>query len=94
RKIILKDAFRDLIPEELLTSPKKGFGVPIGKWLGNELYGRLKEYADREFIHAQGIFDAKYINSLIENHVYCRENRYSELWTFFVFQSWYERVMC
>ncbi len=36
-KIILKETFNDLIPEELLHAKKSGFGVPIGKWFQNEL---------------------------------------------------------
>ena len=30
RKIILRDTFRDLIPDELFSAPKHGFGVPNG----------------------------------------------------------------
>lgn len=93
RKIILKDTFRDLIPEELFTAPKRGFGVPVGNWLRNELRGNLTEYADKEFLEAQGLFNADYVSGLIEDHVQGRENRYSELWTFYVFQDWYKRMM-
>lgn len=93
RKIILKDAFRDLIPEELFTAPKRGFGVPVGSWLRNELRGNLTEYADKEFLEAQGLFNAEYVSGLIEAHMQRRENRYGELWTFYVFQNWYKRMM-
>ena len=33
RKRILKAAFSDIIPQKLQDRPKKGFGVPIAKWL-------------------------------------------------------------
>ena len=94
RKIILKDTFRDLIPEELFQAPKHGFGVPIGKWLETTLRERLLKYADSEYLESQGLFNADYINNIVKEHMTHTTDRYSELWAFFVFQNWYERIMC
>ena len=33
RKRILKEAFKDIVPENVLNRPKRGFGVPISGWL-------------------------------------------------------------
>ena len=93
RKIILKDAFRDLIPEELFHAPKHGFSVPIGKWLETILNEPLLKYADREYLETQGLFNADYINNIINEHMSHTADRYSELWAFFVFQNWYERIV-
>ncbi len=92
RKIILKDTFRDLLPEELFSAPKHGFEVPIGKWLSEELYERLCYFASEDFIETQGLFSLTYINKVIEEHKSKKVDRSSELWAFFVFQNWYERV--
>lgn len=94
RKIILKDTFRDLIPDELFHAPKHGFAVPIGKWLETILKEQLLKYADKEYLEAQGLFDADYINSIIEEHLTHKADKHSELWAFYVFQNWYERIMC
>ena len=94
RKIILKDTFRDLIPEELFQAPKHGFGVPIGKWLETTLRERLLKYADSEYLESQGLFNADYINNIVKEHMTHTTDRYSELWAFFVFQNWYERIIC
>ena len=94
RKIILKDTFKELIPEELFHAPKHGFSVPIGKWLETSLREQLLKYADKEYLEAQGLFDADYINRIIEEHMTHKANKYSELWAFYVFQNWYERILC
>ena len=93
RKIILKDTFQDLLPKELFKAPKRGFGVPIGKWLKTELKDDLYRYAQYDFIVAQGLFNYEYIHNLISEHMNNTIDRYSELWAFYVFQNWYERTM-
>lgn len=90
KKIILKDTFKDILPEEYLYAPKRGFGVPIGKWLGSALKENLYEYSDKKWINEQGLFDADYIQKLVSDHISHREDRYAEIWTFYVFQYWYK----
>jgi asparagine synthase (glutamine-hydrolysing) len=36
-KRVLKRAMADLLPNEILTRPKHGFGVPLDRWFRNEL---------------------------------------------------------
>lgn len=92
-KIILKDTFKDLLPDELYRAPKHGFSVPIAYWLETVFKEDLYRYADKEFVDDQGIFDSEYIRSVIDAHMNHRENRFSELWAYYVFQNWYERVL-
>lgn len=93
RKIILKDTFRDLVPEEVFRAPKHGFGVPIENWLETVLKDKLYYYASPQFIRKQGLFSGRYINHMIDMHMEHKENRYSELWAFFVFQYWYDHTL-
>jgi len=41
RKVLLRAAYRGLVPDEILDRPKLGFGAPIGRWLA----GSLAEFA-------------------------------------------------
>lgn len=93
RKIILKDTFRDLIPDELFNAPKHGFSVPIARWLEVDLKDQLLKYADKEFIDEQGLFNYEYIQHVISEHLTHKKNRFSELWAFYVFQDWYHRTI-
>ena len=93
RKIILKDAFSDIIPEELLNAPKKGFSVPMAHWLRTILKRKLLSYASSSYMEDQGLFQAEFVNRLINEHMSKKRDRTSELWSFFVFQNWYDRNM-
>ncbi|MBQ6717866.1 MAG: asparagine synthase (glutamine-hydrolyzing) [Clostridia bacterium] len=93
RKIILKETFRHLLPEELFTAPKHGFAVPIGNWLETNLKDKLLKFASKDFLEKQGLFNYDYINMIIDEHFNHKKNRYSELWAFFVFQNWYKKYI-
>lgn len=93
RKIILKDAFSDLLPEQLYHAPKHGFGVPVSDWLETSLKEKLLFYSNKELLEAQGIFNAGIIESMINEHMCHKIDRFSALWCFFVFQNWYERLL-
>ena len=93
RKIILKDTFRDLIPEELFSAPKHGFSVPVGNWLENDLKTQLMKYANKDFLDEQGLFNTSYIHQIIEEHMTHKVNRFSELWAFYAFQGWFVKTL-
>ncbi len=93
RKVVFKEAFSDLIPEELYKETKHGFGVPVYQWLREGLREELLDDANEEFIREQGIFNGDATREIINLHVSGKENYYSPLWAFFVFQNWYKRNM-
>ena len=89
-KVILKDAFRDVIPPELMTASKKGFMPPVADWFRGPLLGDLREALSPERLEAMGIFDPAFVAQLIDEHVSLRSNRAVPLWALYVFSKWYD----
>lgn len=95
-KRILKDIAHDYIPREFLERNKKGFGVPLKKWLMGPLKEQLFEMADKKKIKTQGLFCYDNLINLMERYFSNRsetaEMSYMTrlLWSFFVFQNWYK----
>ncbi len=96
KKHILKDIAYDYVPRELLERPKKGFGVPLDKWLRGPLKEQLLCYADNDFLKRQDIFDESYVPKLVRSYLETGdrgrgtgENYSGLIWAFFVFQQWY-----
>ena len=89
-KLILKDAFRDVIPPELMTASKKGFMPPVADWFRGPLLGDLREALSAERLEAMGIFDPAFVAQLIDEHVSLRSNRAVPLWALYVFSKWYD----
>lgn len=94
KKHILKDIAYEMVPRELLDRPKKGFGVPLAKWLRGELCSQLLRYADKKILKQQGIFKPEKIHEFIQKLLVSDTSLYnSVLWGFFVFQMWYQEYV-
>lgn len=94
-KIILKDIAYDYIPEQKLDRAKKGFAVPVGKWLRGPLKEQLISYGDEASLKRQGIFSPVYTSRLLDEFLTSKDqaggrNIAGYIWAFFVFQQWYE----
>jgi asparagine synthase (glutamine-hydrolysing) len=96
KKRILKDIAYDYIPKELLDRPKVGFGVPLDKWMRGPLKEQLIDMCSIDYLKNQGIFDAQYVNTFINEYLRTGDKgpasgaNYSKTaWSFFAFQQWY-----
>ncbi len=92
KKHILKSLAYDYIPQELLSGPKKGFGVPLRKWLRGPLKDEIRRYSDESFLRQQGIFDVDGVKQLIQKQESSDNILYSSmLWSYYMFQRWWEK---
>ncbi|MGI8669104.1 MAG: asparagine synthetase B family protein, partial [Aridibacter sp.] len=92
-KYILKKAVNDLLPKSITKRPKKGFGIPVAKWLKSDLNPLLHDMLSSERLLQQGFFDTKYVQKLITEHEQGTANNYKQLWTLLVFQLWFENFI-
>ncbi|MGH9800783.1 MAG: asparagine synthase (glutamine-hydrolyzing), partial [Blastocatellia bacterium] len=56
-KHILKQAMSGLIPDQIINRPKMGFGVPLRKWLNNELREMLHDTLTDKTARERGLLD-------------------------------------
>lgn len=90
-KYLLKKAVAPYLPEYIMKRPKKGFGIPVAKWLRNEFRPVVDELLGESFIKRQGIFQWPYINRLVQEHMSQKADRRKELWTLLMFQWWWKK---
>jgi asparagine synthase (glutamine-hydrolysing) len=89
-KYILKKAFADLLPEEILTRGKMGFGVPLAHWFRNELKGFLREHLPGKSTEC-GLFARKAVENLVQEHLNETADHSPRLWALLVFELWARR---
>jgi asparagine synthase (glutamine-hydrolysing) len=87
-KRILKTAMRGLLPDDILDRPKQGFGVPVARWMKDDLLPMLREELHPEKIRREGFFAPEAVTRIIDEHVAGRHDHRKQLWTLLVFEKW------
>ena len=91
-KYIFKRALRGLLPDEIIDRPKRGFGVPLGRWFRGQLGDFVRDLLLSETSRRRGIFNTAYIEQLVHQHEKGRE-RDIQLWTLISFELWCRTVL-
>lgn len=94
RKKILKDAFRDYLPEELYTRGKQGFEVPLLKWFRTDLRSMITDdLLNDKFIIEQNIFNLVNIQK-IKERLFSNNpgDSVATVWALIVFQYWWKKM--
>jgi len=91
-KFVLREAMRGILPDEILTRPKMGFPVPIGKWFRNDYKHLIDGYVLSERALSRGIFKADFVRNLAERHAK-GENHDERLWALLNFEMWQRRFI-
>jgi len=90
-KYLLKLAVADLLPPDLLSSPKRGFVLPLTAWTRGRLKGRIEAALNPERLARQGLFTRAVWDEIVSPHLRGQVERTQQVWTLFMFQLWFER---
>jgi len=86
-KRILKHAFADLLPAEIRTRGKMGFGVPLGTWFR----GDLREYLRDHLADGARLWqwlDRAAVGALIDEHDRGARDHGQKLWALLTLEIW------
>lgn len=83
-KYILREAFKGLVPDKIITRKKRGFNVPIENWLGNE----MKDFT-LKILEESKIFNQNYIRQLMDNIKGLKNAR--KIWLLLIYELWHKQ---
>lgn len=87
-KKVLRDVLYRYVPRELMERPKKGFSIPIMKWLKEpELRAWAEQLLDRKTIEQQGILNADVVEKIWKDFVE-KDIWRIQIWYLLMFQEW------
>jgi asparagine synthase (glutamine-hydrolysing) len=92
-KRVLRRALASRVPKPVLEKPKKGFGIPVARWLNTHLRTLAGDLLGSERLRAQGLFDADAVGRLLWEHWNGRRDNRKGLWTLVMFQLWHDRYL-
>jgi asparagine synthase (glutamine-hydrolysing) len=90
-KVVLKQAFADLLPPMIRKRPKMGFGVPIDRWFRGELSEELKAVLLDPVSLNRGLFRPEAVSRLIDEHVSGRRDHAYKLWALLMLEMWFRK---
>jgi asparagine synthase (glutamine-hydrolysing) len=88
KKIILRQAMRGRVPDDVLDGPKTGFGVPYEHWLRTTLHDFARDaILAPQFIQRHGL-DRRALERALADHRAGRRERGFLLWKFLQLALW------
>jgi asparagine synthase (glutamine-hydrolysing) len=92
-KGLLKAAFADVLPREILCRRKQGFMVPLARWLRTDLRPLLDDLLSPERVQARGLFEAAAVAALAREHLAGGQNHADRLWTLMMAELWMRQYL-
>jgi asparagine synthase (glutamine-hydrolysing) len=92
-KRILRDSFGDLLPANIWTRRKMGFGVPIDHWFRHELRDMARDVLLSDSARQLGYFRPSVVETMLDDHCAGRSDHAYRLWALLMFELWRQRWM-
>ena len=91
-KVILRRAFADLVPAQILRRGKMGFGVPLRRWFTTDRHGYLQDLLLAADARLRRYVDQEYVRQLCHEHLSGRADHAHRLWTLLTFEVWLRQL--
>ena len=90
-KYVLKKALENDLPHEILYRKKKGFGIPVGKWLNGPLASEADRLLAPDRMRDGGLLEPSVVTRLLGEHRAGKRDNRKQLWTLMMLEYWRER---
>jgi asparagine synthase (glutamine-hydrolysing) len=89
-KAVLRELARRRVGERVASGRKRGFGIPVGRWLAGRWRGAVEEALADSALGAEGWIDAARARALLEEGTRVGSAP-NQLWYVYVLESWLRR---
>lgn len=85
-KRILRSLLKKHLPSSIVDRKKKGFGIPISRWIAEDLKNLTLERLQNKDLY--NYFDKEKVSALWENHQSQKQNNSKIIWMMVMFSAW------
>lgn len=91
-KYLLRKLAEKYLPAELIYQPKRGFEIPLKKWIETELKDMIEGYLFSTDCYSNNLVDPTLIKNLWQRKINVGdEKRAKMIWTLFALEVWYKK---
>ena len=91
-KLILREVAKPLLPTKILTRSKQGFGLPVDRWMREELAPMSHDVLLDRTATERGIFEPAAVEALLRKHQR-GEPRGDQIWALLMLELWYRAFL-
>jgi asparagine synthase (glutamine-hydrolysing) len=88
RKSILREAFRDILPDHVVRRRKVGFKLPVSEWFRSTLKDYLLEHLLSSNARPHAFMTRDQIAVVVQEHLNGKATHEKVLWTMLTFEIW------
>ncbi len=89
-KVVLKNAVRDLLPPEVTTRKKQGFGTPAKEWLRGPFGAQAQQAVRGSALTERNLLDYGVVDRLFAEHQAGSADWSYQLWNLYNISRWYD----
>ena len=90
KKRILRDILKEYIPEEVFDQPKRGFAIPIEKWIREELREEFESNLSDDFLDKVPNLNVTKFKKMFKDHLAGEGDYSSYVWRVYILSKWYQ----
>ena len=90
-KMILRDAYRGVLPSGVTAGAKRGFEIPLSEWLAGDLKPLLHDLVGSPNARVRSFVDDSLITALLDGSGFTDRNRAYLLYALLVLELWLEQ---
>jgi asparagine synthase (glutamine-hydrolysing) len=91
-KGFMKLALEGILPKRIIDSPKRGFMLPLTRWLREDLREMSRDLLTDQAIRRRGYVNPAYVQWLLAEHHSGRRNFTDQLYALMVLELWHRQV--
>jgi asparagine synthase (glutamine-hydrolysing) len=91
-KGFMRYALQNILPKSIVLGPKRGFMLPLARWLRDELREMSRDLLSDQAIRRRGYVNPAYVQWLLAEHYSGRRNFTDQIYALMVLELWHRQI--